>query len=73
MDRDGLLGKDPELLLSTEAVQHSAGESSHDARSPKFKAQPWHLLLVGSWESYLTLVSLSFLEGKRGMITVSIS
>lgn len=62
MDHDGLLGKDPDLPLSTEVVQWSAGGWSRGARPPKFKAQHWRLLVVGSWESYLTLSSLCFLE-----------
>ena len=73
MDHDGLLGKDPDLPLNTEVVQWSAGGCSRGARPPKFKAQHWHSLVVGSWESYLTLPSLCFLECQRGMIIVSIS
>ena len=57
MDRDGLLGKNPELPLSTEVAQQSAGDCSHGARLPKFKAQHWHLVVVGSWEGYLTFES----------------
>lgn len=75
VDREGLLGKDWELPLSTEVVQWSAGECWRVrpwARPPMFKAQHWHLLLVGSWESYLTLLSLSFLVCKWRMIIVSI-
>lgn len=54
MNCDGLLGKNPELPLGMEVVQQSAGEHSHGTRPPKFKAQHWCLLLVGSWESYLS-------------------